>query len=162
MSKKRTKNARRGKQMSAQQRAKQEQLRNRTGGEQPNSVQAARQRVMSNSGEDHRAHPQAGQEDVKPGLFPPSRRPPRDPNRKPWEVYACMVMAVLIVFLVPDWRDPENPWPAWFYVAPLAFGVLGALFALLDKRRRLAWISAGLGLVLFVGLVSAIALTGPA
>lgn len=73
-----------------------------------------------------------------------------------------MIMAVLIVFLVPDWRDPENPWPRWFYVAPLAFGVLGALFALLDKRRRLAWGSAGLGLVLFVGLISVIALTGSA
>lgn len=180
VSKKRNKNARRGRKMSAAQRAKQEQLREQTreqtGGasradEQPNSVQAARQQAMRGSARRHGSGrtdatgPRPGNtradgaDEVRPGLFPPSRRPPRDPNRKPWETYACMVMALMIVFLVPDWRDPENPWPAWFYVAPLAFGGLGALFALLDKRRRLALSSFGFGLVLFVGLVSVIALT---
>ncbi|NKE10040.1 MULTISPECIES: hypothetical protein [Kocuria] len=161
MSNKRNKNARRGRKMSSQQREKQQQMREQTGRGSGNSVQDARQRAMSTSPE-RATGTQGAAEEVRPGLFPPSRRPPRDPNRKPWEVYACMIMAVLIVFLVPDWRDPENPWPAWFYVAPLAFGVLGALFALLDKKWRLAWTSAGLGLVLFVGLVSVIALTGPA
>lgn len=161
MSNKRNKNARRGRKMSSQQREKQQQMREQTGRASDSSVQEARRRAMSTS-PDRATGSQAEAEEVRPGLFPPSRRPPRDPNRKPWEVYACMVMAVLIVFLVPDWRDPQNPWPAWFYVAPLAFGVLGALFALLDKKRRLAWASACLGLVLFVGLISVIALTGPA
>lgn len=99
-------------------------------------------------------------EPPRPGLFPPSSRPAQDSNRKPWEVYACMIMAAIIVFLVPDWRDPQNPWPAWFYAAPLAFGLLGALFALVDKHPRLAWVSAGWGLLLFAGLLCVIGVTG--
>lgn len=173
VSKKRNKNARRGRPMSEAQRARERELREQTGqgatgAAQDTGVQAARQRASRSSGTASSSTAGSGHtmeaassngDEVRPGLFPPSRRPPRDPNRKPWETYACMIMAVLIVFLVPDWRDPENPWPMWFYVAPLAFGGLGALFALLDKRRRLAWMSLGLGLVLFLGLISVIALT---
>ncbi|KAA9395155.1 hypothetical protein FCK90_01715 [Kocuria coralli] len=162
MSKKRNSSARRGGKASPRQGAHHQQP-----GAPDDSVQEARRRAMRKTAEEpgnpgpSEVPPESGrkpQDEVRPGLFPPSRRPPRDPDRKPWETYACMVMAVVIVFLLPDWRDPENPWPAWFRVAPLAFGVLGALFALLDKRRRLAAISAGTGAVLFVGLLLALAL----
>ncbi|NHU84804.1 hypothetical protein GWK18_04210 [Kocuria sp. JC486] len=170
MSKKRTKNARRGRKMSAAQQARQRNLHQgagsgpRSGSESAaapaDGVAAARQRAMSSATHRSTGTGSATGENEHVPLFPPSKRPPADPNRTPWETYACMVMAALIVFLLPDVRNPENPWPHWFNVAPLAFGVLGGLFALLDKRRRLALISSAVGLVLFVVLMAVLATLG--
>ena len=73
-----------------------------------------------------------------------------------------MVLAVAITLLLPDWSGTGPLLPAWFMVAPVLLGLVGAWLA--SRAGSLGWaIASGLlGLVLVPGLLQTLTfVSGP-
>lgn len=86
--------------------------------------------------------------------------PPR--GRKLLATWILMALAVAITLLLPDWGGSGALLPAWFMVAPVLLGLVGAWLA--SRAGSLGWaIASGLlGLVLVPGLLQTVTLvSGP-
>lgn len=62
---------------------------------------------------------------------------------RPVATFICMALALVAVFLLPDWAGSGAARPIWFMAVPIGLGVLGAIFAL----RRRSWIWAVVSIV---------------
>lgn len=90
----------------------------------------------------------------------PGRVQPR--GRKLLTTWILMLFTVAVTLLLPDWGGSGALLPAWFMVAPVLLGLVGAWLAW--RAGSLGWaIASGLlGLVLVPGLLQTVTLiSGP-
>ncbi|GAA1116514.1 hypothetical protein [Arthrobacter flavus] len=81
---------------------------------------------------------------------------------RPVATWVLMLLAIAVVFLLPDWTGSGTRRPIWVFAIPILLGLIGAGFALRTKHPWWAAASALWGFVLIQVLVVTITLiSGP-
>lgn len=81
---------------------------------------------------------------------------------RPVATWLLMLLAVVVVFLLPDWAGSGTPRPTWIFAVPILLGLTGAAIALEGRHPWWAVASALWGFVLLQVLVVTITLiSGP-
>jgi hypothetical protein len=74
--------------------------------------------------------------------------------------WVFMLLGLVVILLLPDWFGYGGNRPVWLFGLPIAFGVMGSIFALVARRPWWAIFSAMWGLFLIQALVVVITLVG--
>lgn len=81
---------------------------------------------------------------------------------RPVTTWVLMSLAAIIVLLLPDWTGSGAIRPLWLFSVPVLLGIVGAVFALKNRRPWWAALSALWGFLLIQALIIATTLiSGP-